>query len=48
MADQTSAERELLAIAPLFFVADINRAVRYYRDVLGFTIERIWGELPCF
>jgi hypothetical protein len=48
MADQSTAERELLAIAPLFFVADVAKAVAYYRDVLGFTFERIWGELPGF
>jgi uncharacterized glyoxalase superfamily protein PhnB len=48
MADQSTAERELLAIAPLFFVADVAKAVAYYRDVLGFTFERIWGEPPCF
>jgi uncharacterized glyoxalase superfamily protein PhnB len=38
----------LLAIAPLFFVADVVKAAAYYRDVLGFGFERIWGDPPCF
>src|ERR1700722_17357662 len=48
MADQTPAERELFAIAPLFFVADVAKSAAYYRDVLGFTFDRIWGDPPCF
>jgi hypothetical protein len=43
MADQPPAGRELLAIAPLFFVADVAKAAEFYRDVLGFAFERIWG-----
>ncbi len=48
MADQAAARGELLAIAPMFFVADVEKAAAYYRDVLGFVVERIWGEPPCF
>jgi uncharacterized glyoxalase superfamily protein PhnB len=48
MSDQASTERALLAIAPLFFVADVAKAAAHYRDVLGFTFERIWGDPPCF
>ena len=38
----------LLGIAPRFLVADIGRAAAYYRDVLGFTIDRMWGDPPTF
>src|SRR5258708_37011061 len=48
IGDAPPGERQCLAIAPLFFVADVARAAAYYRDVLGFTVERIWGEPPCF
>lgn len=48
MAEDARNERRLVEIAPQFFVADITRAANYYRDVLGFRIERLWGEPPCF
>jgi len=44
----TSIERQLIAVAPLFFVRDIQTASSYYRDVLGFKFDRIWGDPPCF
>ena len=43
-----SPGQRFLAIAPVFFVADIARAASYYRDVLGFAFDRIWGEPPSF
>ncbi|MGA3402600.1 MAG: glyoxalase superfamily protein [Acetobacteraceae bacterium] len=48
MTANASAERQMLAIAPFFFVADVIRAANYYRDILGFAIDRLWGEPPCF
>jgi catechol 2,3-dioxygenase-like lactoylglutathione lyase family enzyme len=42
------SEKQFLAIAPRFFVADILVSAAYYRDVLGFTINRLWGDPPCF
>jgi uncharacterized glyoxalase superfamily protein PhnB len=42
------SDKQFLGIAPYFFVRDINKAVAYYRDVLGFKVEKIWGEPPCF
>ena len=41
-------DRQLLGVAPMFFVADVQRASDHYRDVLGFHYEQIWGEPPCF
>jgi uncharacterized glyoxalase superfamily protein PhnB len=48
VSDASQPERQLLAIAPYFLVADIHASVAYYRDVLGFTIERLWGDPPSF
>jgi uncharacterized glyoxalase superfamily protein PhnB len=48
MSAPISVERELLGIAPLFFVADVAKAAAYYRDVLRFGFDRIWGDPPCF
>ena len=36
------------SIAPYFFVTDVVAAANFYRDKLGFTYERLWGEPPCF
>ena len=35
-------------VAPYFLVHDVVSAANYYRDVLGFSFERFWGEPPCF
>ncbi len=39
---------KLLTHAPYFFVADVVKASEYYRDVLGFSYDRLWGEPPAF
>lgn len=44
----TQHVRQALRIAPLFYVADIQKAVAYYQEVLGFCVDRIWGDPPCF
>src|SRR5688572_24096256 len=31
---------------PIFTVLDVVRSVRFYRDVLGFESEWLWGEPP--
>ena len=46
MAKSDMTEAQLVTVAPMFLVADIQRSVRYYRDVLGFAVERIWGDPP--
>lgn len=35
-------------IAPYFRVRSVVRAAEFYRDALGFTFDRYWGEPPCF
>jgi catechol 2,3-dioxygenase-like lactoylglutathione lyase family enzyme len=40
--------KQLLGIAPFFLVRDVVKAAEYYRDTLGFSYPRFWGEPPCF
>lgn len=44
MATAVKLER----IHPVFLVDDIVKSAEWYRDVLGFTFKRYWGEPPCF
>ncbi len=43
-----SASARIIGTAPHLLVADIHRAAEYWTRVLGFSIERLWGEPPCF
>lgn len=47
MANETKSA-SLLGVAPYFKVKDIARAAAFYRDVLGFSWLKLWGEPPCF
>ena len=38
----TAAKPRVTSLAPQFLVDDLNRAIAYYRDALGFTFET-WG-----
>lgn len=40
---QSSSEPRLTSLAPQFLVDDLDRAIAYYRDVLGFTFGEPWG-----
>lgn len=42
------AVRPRWTTAPCFTVADVVATANYYRDKLGFTYERFWGEPPSF
>jgi uncharacterized glyoxalase superfamily protein PhnB len=51
ISDRNSSQspaRQVLGIAPYFLVRDVVKAAEYYRDVLGFSYSRFWGEPPCF
>ena len=39
---------KLTSVAPVLLVRDVVAAANYYRDALGFTYERFWGEPPDF
>lgn len=38
----------LTSSAPVLLTRDVVAAANYYRDALGFTYERFWGEPPNF
>ena len=42
------ATAKIIGSAPILLVADVVKAANYYRDKLGFSYERFWGEPPCF
>lgn len=38
-----AAKPRVTSLAPQFLVDDLNRAIAYYRDALGFTFGQPWG-----
>jgi predicted enzyme related to lactoylglutathione lyase len=40
--------RPAWSVAPYFVVDDVVATANFYRDKLGFSYERFWGEPPCF
>lgn len=34
--------------APVLLVKDVVASANYWRDRVGFTYDRFWGEPPCF
>lgn len=38
----------LTSSAPVLLVRDVVAAANHYRDALGFTFDRFWGEPPSF
>jgi predicted enzyme related to lactoylglutathione lyase len=43
-----STPAKLIASAPVIFVRDVHRAAEHYRDTMGFSFGKIWGEPPSF
>jgi len=39
---------KLTRLAPILLTKDIVAAANYWRDRVGFSYERFWGEPPCF
>jgi uncharacterized glyoxalase superfamily protein PhnB len=39
---------KLTGVAPILLVKDVVAAANYWRDCVGFSYERFWGEPPCF
>jgi catechol 2,3-dioxygenase-like lactoylglutathione lyase family enzyme len=42
------AQAHLTRAAPCFAVADVFSTAEYYRDVLGFSFDRFYGDPPSF
>jgi catechol 2,3-dioxygenase-like lactoylglutathione lyase family enzyme len=38
----------LTGAAPILLVTDVQASAHWYRDCLGFTYERFWGDPPGF
>jgi catechol 2,3-dioxygenase-like lactoylglutathione lyase family enzyme len=39
---------QITSAAPAFLVADVFETAEYYRDVLGFSFDRFFGQPPSF
>jgi predicted enzyme related to lactoylglutathione lyase len=48
MADDARPQPPRWTIAPYFIVNDVVSTANYYRDMLGFDFDRLWGEPPAF
>ena len=40
--------KNLAAAAPVIHVRDVVKASEYYRDILGFHYDKLWGDPPRF
>jgi hypothetical protein len=45
---QSSKKAKLTGSAPVLLVRDVNAAAEHYRDAMGFSFWKIWGEPPSF
>ena len=43
-----SKKARLTGSAPVLFVRDVHAAAGHYRDAMGFSFGKIWGEPPSF
>ncbi|PTY05138.1 bleomycin resistance protein [Opitutaceae bacterium EW11] len=43
-----SERARLVGSAPVLLVRDVVKSANYYRDALGFTYDRFWGDPPAF
>ena len=48
MTNRKASERKLNYVCVCFVVDDVVKSAEYYRDVLGFSFNRYWGDPPCF
>jgi catechol 2,3-dioxygenase-like lactoylglutathione lyase family enzyme len=39
---------QIASVSPVLLVADVFATAEYYRDVLGFSFDEIYGEPPSF
>src|SRR5271166_5387328 len=45
---QRNMTAKLIGSAPVLFVRDVYAATEHYRDAMGFSFGKIWGEPPSF
>src|SRR3954451_16510108 len=46
--DHMSAQPRIEAVAPVLQVNDVQAALAYYRDALGFTVDFTWRDPPTY
>ncbi len=46
--EKTGAQNLMWWVAPYFVVDDVVATASFYRDKLGFSYERFWGDPPRF
>lgn len=42
------AKSKIIGSAPILLVKDVIASANYYREKVGFSYERFWGDPPCF
>ena len=42
------SDAEIVGSAPILLVKDVVASANYYRDKVGFSYERFWGDPPYF
>jgi uncharacterized glyoxalase superfamily protein PhnB len=47
-SNPASTAARLTASAPVLLVRDVVKSANHYRDALGFSYQRFWGEPPAF
>ena len=43
-----SDKKQMVQVNPYFLVDDVQASAEYYRDVMGFDFEKLWGDPPAF
>lgn len=43
-----SGSRHFYGVLPVFLVDDVVQTAQYYRDVLGFQVDFVYGEPPAY
>ncbi len=46
--DSEIGQRHFFGVLPVFLVDDIVQTVEYYRDVLGFEVDFLYGDPPAY
>lgn len=46
--DDKTESRHFFGVIPVFLVDDVVATVEYYRDVLGFEVDFVYGEKPVY
>lgn len=46
--DHVHDPKHFHGVVPVFLVDDVEATAQYYRDVLGFEVDFVWGEGPSY